>query len=275
MIRLLVLALAAAPLGAAPALQIIRPAISQMEDGAPDPPGFDHIPGEILFFSCRIAGYAKTEDSKIQLAFSVQAFDPEGVPLTEIYRNEISDEVAPQDKEWQPRIRTEVQIPPLVTPGTYRIVVKVEDRVAKAQAELPVPFQVRGHEVASSEVLVVRNFRFFRGEDDEKPLEKAAYRPGDGVWARFDISGYKYGPKNKIDVNYVTSVIAPTGRVLWTQPEPAAEQSESFYPKRYVPASMGINLQGNIRPGEYTIAVTVKDAVGGQTCESKYTFVVE
>jgi hypothetical protein len=38
---------------------------------------------------------------------------------------------------------------------------------------------------------------------------------------------------------------------------------------------MGINLQGTIRPGEYTIAVTVKDAVGGQTCESKYTFVVE
>ena len=60
----------------------------------------------------------------------------------------------------------------------------------------------------------------------------------------------------------MTSVIAPSGKVLWTQPEPAAEQSESFYPKRYVPAAMGINLQKTIRPGEYTIAVQVKDAVG-------------
>jgi len=40
--------------------------------------------------------------------------------------------------------------------------------------------------------------------------------------------------------------------VLWTQPEPAVEQSESFYPKRYVAASFGITLQGNIRPGDYT-----------------------
>ena len=90
------------------------------------------------------------------------------------------------------------------------------------------------------------------------------------MWAKFDITGFKYGEKNKIDVSYVTSVIAPTGKVLWTQPEPAVERSESFYPKRYVPAAMGINLQKTIRPGEYTIAVQVKDGVGGQKYEAKF-----
>jgi hypothetical protein len=70
-------------------------------------------------------------------------------------------------------------------------------------------------------------------------------------------------------------VIAPSGKILWTQPEPAAEQSESFYPKRYVPAAMGINLQKTIRPGEYTIAVQAKDAVGGQTYEAKFPFTIE
>jgi len=38
---------------------------------------------------------------------------------------------------------------------------------------------------------------------------------------------------------------------------------------------MSINLQPNIRPGEYTIAVQAKDAVGNQTYEGKYTFTVE
>jgi hypothetical protein len=52
------------------------------------------------------------------------------------------------------------------------------------------------------------------------------------------------------------------------------EQSESFYPKRYVAASFGISLQGNIRPGEYIIAVEVKDALGNQNCEIKQTFTV-
>ena len=166
-------------------------------------------------------------------------------------------------------------IPPLVGSGAYTIVVKVEDLVAKTQAELPVTFQVRGRNVTPSDTLVVRNFRFFRGEEDTQALEKAAYRPGDAVWAKFDITGFKYGEKNKIDVSYVTSVIAPSGKVLWTQPEPASEQTESFYPKLYVPASMGITLQNNMRPGDYTIAVQVKDSVGDQTYEAKATFTVE
>jgi hypothetical protein len=106
-------------------------------------------------------------------------------------------------------------------------------------------------------------------------MPQGLYKPGEPVWAKFDITGFKYGEKNRIDVSYITSVIAPSGKVLWTQPEPAAEKSESFYPRRYVPAAMGITLQNNIKPGEYTIAVAAKDAVGGQTCEVKFNFVVE
>jgi hypothetical protein len=256
-------------------LEIVKPMIAQSEGGSPDPPGFEHIPGETLFFTCRIAGYAKTPEEKIHLTYSVQAFDPKGVPLTEIYKNELVDEVSPQDKEWMPKIVTEVSIPPLVASGDYKIVIKAEDLIAKTNAELTVPVHVRGRALESSDTLVVRGFHFYRTEDATEPLEKSVYKPGDGVWARFDITGFKYGEHNKIDVNYVTSVIAPGGKVLWTQPEPATEQSESFYPKRYVAAAMGINLQNNIKPGEYTIAVAAKDAVGGQSYEAKFTFIVE
>jgi hypothetical protein len=63
--------------------------------------------------------------------------------------------------------------------------------------------------------------------------------------------------------------------VLWTQPEPAVDRDESFYAKRYVAASMGLNLLANTKAGEYTIAVTVTDAVGKQTVETKQTFTVE
>jgi hypothetical protein len=271
---LLLLALLPAAAGAA-GLEIVKPIISQSDGGAPDPPGFDHAPGETLFFSCRIAGWSKTPEEKIHLAYSVQAFDPKGVALTELYKNELTDEVSPQDKEWLPKIATEVPIPPLVAGGEYKILVKTEDLIGKTNAELSVPFRVRGHELQPSDTLVVRNFHFYRSDDDTQPLERAVYKPGDGVWARFDLTGYKYGDHNKIDVSYVTSVIAPSGKLLWKQPEAATEQTESFYPKRYVQASMGINLTPTIKPGEYTILVQAKDAVGGQTHESKYTFTVE
>ena len=272
---LLILTILPALLSAVPALEIVSPILSQMDGGAPDPPGFEHGAGEVIFFSCRVAGYTKSPDEQIQLRYSVQAFDPQGVPLDEIYQNEMKVEWSPKDKNWQPKIATSLELPPLAPPGAYKILVKVEDVLAKSNAELAFPFQVRGHAVEASDTLVVRNFRFFHDENGTQPLDKGLYHPGQGVWARFDITGFKFGDKNKVDVSYLTTVLAPSGKVLWTQPEPATEQTQSFYPKRYVPASMGISLTPTIHPGEYTIDVTVKDAIGGQSCESKYTFTVQ
>ena len=262
-------------LNAAPALEIVKPAIAQSDGGTPLPASFEHVAGETLFFVCRVSGYSKSAEDKVHLTYSVQAFDPKGVPLTEIYKNEIVTEVAPQDKEWMPKIETEVQIPPLVASGAYKLVVKAEDVLAKTSSELAVPFAVRGHEVQPSDTLVVENFKFYRGEEDTQPVEKAAYRGGDAVWARFDITGFKYGDKNHIDVSYTASVLSPSGKVLWTQPEPAVDQSDSFYPKRYVAASFAINLLAKTTPGQYAISVAVKDAVGNQTFETKQAFTVE
>ena len=273
--RPILLLLAATPMVFAAPLEIVRPIIAQSDGGIPVPPGFEHVAGETLFFSCRISGWMKTPEEKVHIAYSVQAFDPKGVPLADIYKNELVTDVTPQDKEWMPKIVTEVQVPPLVASGTYKLLVKAEDLIAHTSAELAVPFQIRGKAVEPSDTLVVRNFQFFRGEDDPQPLTKAVYRAGDAVWAKFDITGFKYGKDNHIDLSYVTSVISPSGKVLWTQEPAAVERSESYYPKRYVAASMGINLLPNTKPGEFTIAVTVKDEVGNQTFEAKQAFTVE
>ncbi len=272
--RTVVLFALASSLLAAP-LQIVRPIISDSDGGASLPAGYEHRAGETMFFSCRIAGFQKTSEEKIHLAYSVQAFDPKGVPLTELFKNEISDEVTPQDKEWMPRIATEIPIPPLIAPGTYKIVIQAEDLVAKATADLSLPFEVRGYEVAPSDTLTVRNIRFYRGEEDTQPLAKPAYRSGDTVWLKFDITGFRYGPKNRIDVSYVSSILDSSGKVLWTQPEATSEQTESFYPKLYVPAVFSITIQPNTRSGPYTIAAQVKDATGNQTYEAKATFEVQ
>ena len=71
------------------------------------PANFIHVAGETLFFTCRVANFAKSPDEKIHLTYSVEAFDPQGVALNEIYKHEVSDEVTPQDREWQPKIETE------------------------------------------------------------------------------------------------------------------------------------------------------------------------
>jgi hypothetical protein len=271
--NLLLLAVIPAVVCAAPALQIVRPVISQMDDGAPDPAGYEHTGGDALYLSCRIGGFLKSADQKIHLTYSVQAFDPKGVPLTEIYKDEIETEVLPQDKDWMPKVQTVVAVPPLVLPGDYKIVIKADDLFAKASTEATVPFKIRGRNVEPSDKLVVRDLRFYRSEDDAQPLEKAVYRAGTGLWAKFDITGFKYGPKNKIDVSYVVTILSVSGKTLYTG-EPATEEKESFYPTQYVPASMGLSL-ATVKPAEYTMAIKVIDAIGDQTYETKQVFKVE
>jgi hypothetical protein len=275
--RLLLLVSLAGPLAltAAEPLAIVQPVISQMEEGAASPAGFYYAPGEVLFFSCRVAHYGKTADLKVRIAYSVEAFDPKGVELNEPYKNEFNDEVTVEDKDWMPKIQTQVMIPPLAGSGNYKVVVKAEDEIAKTTAQIEVPFEVRGRVVEPSDKVTVRNFHFYHDEGGKQLAEKAVYHAGQTMWTRFDVIGYQYGPGNKIDVSYVASITLPDGKVVWTQPEPAAEQSQSFYPKRYISGEFSINLQAGVKPGSYLVAVQVKDAVGNQTCESRQPFTVE
>ena len=272
---LLILTILPALLSAVPALEIVSPILSQMDGGAPDPPGFEHGAGEVIFFSCRVAGYTKSPDEQIQLRYSVQAFDPQGVPLDEIYQNEMKVEWSPKDKNWQPKIATSLELPPLAPPGAYKILVKVEDVLAKSNAELAFPFQVRGHAVEASDTLVVRNFRFFHDENGTQPLEKGLYHPGQGVWARFDITGFKFGPNNKFDVDYGLAILDSSDHQVFSQPSAASDSNASFYPQRYVPGALSLNLDPNVPKGDYTLAITIRDKIANQTFEARQKFQIE
>ena len=262
-------------MASAPALEIVKPVLAQSDGGDPLPATFAHGAGETMFFSCRIGGFTKSPDEQIHLTYSVQAFDPKGVPVSELFKNEIKEEVGPQDKEWMPKIETEIQLPEILLPGSYRIIIKSEDLLAKTSIDLTVPFEVRARNVAPSSTLVIRNFRWQHTEDEPQPMARPVYHAGDAMWMKFDMTGFKYGENNKIDVSYVASLVLGTGKTIWTQPEPAAEQSEAFYPKPYITGEFGISLNKDFQPGTYTMAVAVKDGVGKQSYEGKFTFTVQ
>ena len=275
-LRLVVLIAVAALLqGAAGTLSLLNLTISDSDGGASLPSSYAHVPGETLFLSFQVAGYKASAADKVHLSYKIDAYDPHGVRIVEPVASEIEDSLAPEDKNWKPTVRQEIQVPPLADSGVYKIAVSLNDEIGHTAASQEVTFTVRGHPVEPSDTLVIRNFRFYRGEQDTEPLQKAAYRPGDPVWARFDITGFKYGEDHAIQVSYGVAVIAPSGKELWSQAEAAVEKSQSFYPKRYVPGSMSLKLQPNIRPGEYGMLISAHDLVGNQTCELRQNFSIE
>jgi len=267
-----------APGAAAPPKQfrIIEAGIHQTEDGPLAETGATFVPGEVIFFSCRLDGYQVSPAKKVALQYEFSAVDPAGVAIVEPAKGKIDVELALEDKDWKPKIRQSVLIPPLAETGIYKMRISAKDELSGAVSSMEAPFEVHGHAVQASDTLDIRNFRFYRAEDDSAPpLSVAAYRPGDTLWARFDITGYKLGPGNQREVAYTVTVTALDGRVLLAPREPSVDTGASFYPMKYVPCVISLNLQSNIRPSEYVILITAQDRIGNQTNEAKQTFRVE
>jgi len=71
------------------------------------------------------------------------------------------------------------------------------------------------------------------------------------------------------------AVLNADGKELFAQPEAAAESKESFYPQLIVPGALSLHLDPNVPSATYTLVVTVRDKIGGQTTEQRETFRVE
>jgi hypothetical protein len=256
-------------------LAIVKLAFSQSEDGEVVSSKYQFLGGEALYFSCQVEGYTKTEKDEIHLAFQIEAKDANGVLLVTPTGGKVESTLSPEDKDWLPKLRATILIPPLIAPGEYQILVKVKDELANASVDAHSIFHVHGREIEPSSTLIVRNFRFLRTEEDGKPLPVAAYRPGDAVWARFDMTGYKLGDGNQFDIEYGLAVLRADGTQAYAEPQAAAQKEQTFYPVRYQPGVLSLNLAKDQTRGQYTIVLKVHDNLGGQTYETREKFSVE
>jgi hypothetical protein len=276
------LAVALSVAGAVPvsgAFSVERIALHQFEDGPVLGSNHAFLPGETVFFSCRLTGYqpAVTGDDQrsVKLAWKLQVTDPAGIPLIGESSGEIAEPISTQDKNWYPKFLQHFNIPPFAPGGAYHIKVTARDEIAKTELTSQLEFQVRGHAVEPSSTLTARNLRFEKNESDGPPLDPAVYHPGDTLWARFDITGYKYGDKNHYSVEYGLAILRESGDQVFAQPAAAADSSEAYYPQRYVPGAVSLNLAQDVSEGNYTLVITMTDKVGGQMAETRAGFRIQ
>ncbi len=255
-------------------LAVAEASVQQYEDGPPV--GAEPFrPGETVFYSFMVQGYGVSPERKVAFTYRIEVSDPDGVALVEPETGRIETALSEHDKDWLPKVRHHFLLPPHALAGRFRILAVVRDGRAGAEVRSETFFNIQSRQVQTGGPLAVRNIRFFAGEDDRSPLVSAVYRPGDTLWARFDITGFKLGEGNRTDVYYGLSIISPSGKQLFTEPRAAGEQSPSFYPRRYVPGVISLTVQPKTTPGEYTLVITARDEVAGQASESRGTFRVE
>ena len=263
-----------------PALTVVHAGVENAEDAPFVPASYAFAPGDFVYFVFEVSGYKTSggqyeTQHQLELSFDVQMLDDSGVRMTDPSSGKIAGDVSPEDKNWLPKRRASFLIPSYVAAGTYHIHVTVEDLLAKTKTDSDFPFKIAGPHLQPTQTLSIQNFRFLRGEQDGPPLEMADYRPGSSIWARFEITGFKLGPKNAVDVRYGVTVLRPNGNTLFSQPDAAAEKSEAFYPPHFIPGNLSINTTPDLSHGQYTVVVTVQDLIGKQNHDFRYSFEIE
>jgi hypothetical protein len=262
-------------------LEIEKFALRQFEDGPALPASHEFLPGETIYWSFRVHGFhvTKTEneagdpESRMKFTWSVRETDPKGVPIEKDRSGKVEARVFDQDKDWTPRAADSFVVPPLAPNGIYHATVTVKEESGEVTSTLD--FKVRGDKIEPSDTLVGHDVRFLRNENDAVALYNPSYQAGDTLWVRFDITGYKFGEKNKFEVEYGLAILRANGETMFSQPVAAKETGESFYPQHFVPGLLSLGLNKDLSKGTYTLVITMRDKIGNQVWESREKFQVQ
>jgi len=254
-------------------LTLAEPVVSQFEDG-PTVGSLRVVAGETVYFRYGATGYRTSDSGRVQLTGHIQVFDSRGVPVMPRDEVVIATSLRDEDKNWRPKLHFQFQVPPIAPAGTYRVKYEATDDQTHQTAASETTFVVDGRTVPAADSITVRNLNFYRGPDDEAPLRLAAYHPGDAVWVKFDITGYRHGEQNAIDVTYDVSVTNAEDKQIFSQPDAATEKSQAFYAQPWVPGIFSLTLQTTMNPGVYRVSITARDGVGNKSVTAAVPFEV-
>ena len=252
---------------------IVNANMLDSEDGYPIDADSEYFPGERVFLRFNVGGYTRGEFDRVHISWQIDSFGPEGRQFVEQEQGFIDTELSPQDKEWLPIIRHSPMIPPHAGAGTYRVVLRVVDELSRKEVIQEMPIRVVGMRLEAAEGLTIRSLSFQRTAEGEKLAAAPVYRRGDQVWMTFYITGYQLGEDNAFTVRSNLRLFNAEDEVVLRLP-PHEEKGATFYPRRWLPATLRLDLDPMIPNGEYDVVISLEDGVSGATHESTYSFTV-
>ncbi|HWP84374.1 MAG TPA: hypothetical protein VNN17_04250 [Terriglobia bacterium] len=222
----------------------------------------------VLYF--RIEGFERREgrdeagipEYQVDLRWEVQMHDPQGTLVVPPQQGRLEQRLGPRDDQWQPAVRWSAVIPPWAPSGSYPVRIRVSDEIGRQQAEHTARLQIRGEAVPEASAFQAIRFGFARSPDG--PWTATRYFAlRDPVHVRFTVVGFQVSPDKRVWVEQDWAVVDAEGRVMVQQPNAIREQSQEFYPPRYLTTTFQVELQ-DPRPGSYKLQIALRDRIGEQ-----------
>jgi hypothetical protein len=261
------------------ALAIVGGGVQSSEDAPFVSTGYQFLPGDYIYVTFRIAGFAVQADEEkelraISLTYALSPVDSSEIALAEPSSGEIKTRLSNEDKNWIPTRRASFLLPSFVAAGEFHIHLVVRDLIGKSEATKDFPFRMGGVRLEHSDLLAIENLRFSRDESGQEPLQVPAYRPGDTVYCNFDMAGFKLEGK-KYHVAYGVNVRRPDGKPFLDEPNAAQMSDSAYYPPQFVPGSLNVITSAKSPKGMYTLLLTVRDMVGNTSAVASRAFTLE
>ncbi len=236
--------------------------------------------GETVFVRFTVTGArsAKADDDsdpRVRLRYSFTLTDAAGLPLAKPSAGEVVADLAPEDKQWKPKVFAELELPTGLVRGQAKLVIELEDQVASAKTARQTEIPLAGPAIPEDAPLSANDFGFYRQEDAPQPVITPAYRPGDTIWARFTIIGFARGDGNRYDIAYGLEAFNAAGASMFRQEVAAEQTGESAYPRRYLPSVLSLQLGKDLAPGAYRIQLLLHDRISDRHVSSDHRFTVE
>lgn len=236
--------------------------------------------GETVFVRFTVSGArsAKADeesDPRVRLRYQMSLTDSAGLALAKSLAGEVVADLAPQDKQWRPKVQAELELPAGLVRGEATLEIRLEDQVAGTATARRTPVPLAGPVVPADAPLGPAAFGFYRQEEAPEPVLTPVYRAGETVWARFSIIGFARTDANRYDVSYGLEAFNAAGASLFRQEIAAEQTGESAYPRRYLPSVLSLNLSRDLAPGAYRLQLLLHDRISGRRAASDHRFTVE
>jgi hypothetical protein len=263
-------------------LTVLSGAVQKAEDSPAVSSSYEFLPGDFLYFSFRVAGFktrtqsnGNNEAKSISLTYEAAPLDERSIALCPPVTGVIETELNAEDKDWTPNREISFILPSFLAAGTYHVHLKLQDKFGNEETARDFPFRIGGTRIAPSSNLNVQNFAFLRKETDREALQVPAYSPGDTVFARFDIAGFKVGEKNSYRLAYGVTVLRPDGKPFVSELKAAELEQTTYYPAPYVPGLVQISVPPGSPRGQYVLSLHVRDLLAGTEYETRRALSIE
>lgn len=260
-------------------LRVVYTSYSRYEGGAPMAQPVTFLPGDQVVFRAKVSGFRAVEvgfqEYRINLTYEASATDFRGLAIGKTQSGEIREPIHKEDKEWLPTLEYKFLIPEMAEFGKAHIHLRIRDEASRQESVFDDYVQVNGKRLPALETISVINFGFYRRQEDSSPLPAGVYRPGNTLWAKFDLAGFRIEDQNHFQAGCDVQVRDSEGKVLFERPEAISEDAKPEYPQRYLPGTFSLEIRPGTPEGQYAIAVIAHDRLSGQSSESVFPFTID